>query len=465
MNDYEFVALIVKRPDVKKVKNLLEKRKLFNKELGIEKYGDSSLEHEDLMKVSTLLPHKSSLPVQDVLKELGVHNDVEIVDVIAVIREDSDPTSGERQDRLKKVIELWLSKLSPDIQKPCSLKELTQEIPSRYMIYQPMLLLLPTAFTSPQWQTLLNQVSEAEKDSLFSRIADRLKVTHIARNAPIPLHLTSEAASTSTEANILRSPINITPLYGDFGPTPPLPHPTSLDFNSALWVSTSQNAIMQIWAPLHTMFSRGNISEKTRILQIARAPSTPFSAVDLYAGIGYFAFSYVAGGASNVLGWEINPWSIEGMRRGAVANGWSVSVAKENAARELMGVGSKVTIFQMDNASAVAVVNRVRSSIPPVRHVNCGFLPTSKGSWETAVAVVDPVEGGWVHLHENFRAEEIAQSVDQVLGETQSILDRGPCASGVQQRVARLDHVVRVKSYAPGVIHCVLDIYIDSIKS
>ena len=38
---------------------------------------------------------------------------------------------------------------------------------------------------------------------------------------------------------------------------------------------------------------------------------------DLYAGIGYFAFSYAKAGVGKVLCWEINPWSVDGLRRGA----------------------------------------------------------------------------------------------------------------------------------------------------
>src|SRR5690606_6675835 len=48
-------------------------------------------------------------------------------------------------------------------------------------------------------------------------------------------------------------------------------------------------------------------------------------AVDLYAGIGYFAFSYARLGL-RVLCWEVNPWSVEGLRRGAEANGFGVRV-------------------------------------------------------------------------------------------------------------------------------------------
>ncbi|KAK6858721.1 S-adenosyl-L-methionine-dependent methyltransferase [Apiospora arundinis] len=83
------------------------------------------------------------------------------------------------------------------------------------------------------------------------------------------------------------------------------------------------------------MFRRGNIKEKARVLSF-HEPTDPSLhhramslgelcnkwAVDMYAGIGYFVFSYAELGM-RVLCWELNPWSVEGLRRGALANGWS----------------------------------------------------------------------------------------------------------------------------------------------
>lgn len=80
--------------------------------------------------------------------------------------------------------------------------------------------------------------------------------THVAENAPI-----------ADENDILRLPSKILPLY-------PVPDTTcmnqSADFDN-LWVQTTQNGIRQTWAPGHTMFSRGNIKEKARVLEFAKA--------------------------------------------------------------------------------------------------------------------------------------------------------------------------------------------------
>src|SRR5690606_18256943 len=127
-----------------------------------------------------------------------------------------------------------------------------------------------------------------------------------------------------------------------FGPARTRWPPRQEDLENAFWVSTKQNGIFQTWAPRYTMFSRGNITEKARILDFHRgdaglerrkkslAALKGLWAVDLYAGIGYFVFSYAKRGM-RVLCWEINPWSVEGLRRGALRNGWKVKLVQGQA--------------------------------------------------------------------------------------------------------------------------------------
>ena len=89
------------------------------------------------------------------------------------------------------------------------------------------------------------------------------------------------------------------------------------------------------------MFSRGNIREKARILGQIRLNQSPFSGlcsgelsqdlceidvVDLYVGIGYFALPYLRKGVRRVFGWELNGWSVEGLRRGCIRNGFECAV-------------------------------------------------------------------------------------------------------------------------------------------
>lgn len=202
-------------------------------------------------------------------------------------------------------------------------------------------LLLPASvFTAPAaWAQRYASLTNVEREKLYESIAlsfRPLGVTHVALNAPIE----STNSSTGTE-NRMRSPVGLVPLYGDFGPAVQIPD--NLNFKEAFWVQTVQNGgIVQCWAPLYTMFSRGNVVEKARILGMGNrfdgldASSLggqhvgDISVVDLYAGIGYFSFSYLKRGVKRVWGWELNAWSVEGLRRGCLKNGWDGEAGLED---------------------------------------------------------------------------------------------------------------------------------------
>jgi tRNA wybutosine-synthesizing protein 2 len=224
------------------------------------------------------------------------------------------------------------------------------------------------------------------------------------------------------------------------------------------------------------MFSRGNIVEKARLLALpvmiesvtrsgseSGAADGGCTAVDLYAGIGYFAFSYRKAGVEKVLCWELNPWSVEGLVRGAGMNGWSaVRMGVATDAND-MDMGTETAeadflIFQESNELASGRIEQLRATIPPIQHVNCGLLPSSRGSWRTAVRAVDRVLGGWVHLHENLAVVEIGRKAKEIVQEIWRLAEKEG------RGIVRFEHVERVKTYAPGVMHCVLDIWIGPIK-
>ncbi|KAF2793640.1 hypothetical protein K505DRAFT_305487 [Melanomma pulvis-pyrius CBS 109.77] len=403
---------------------------------------------------------------------------------------------------------------------------LASSFPESYSVYKPLLLLPSHAFSAPSWVRLLSAhpVDSPTLASIWKHVANSVGATHVAMNAGIPLktppttlpqpsnHETEAERDVQSAENILRSPANLTPIHGTFGP-PPTPQtlssPTAADFEAALWVSTTQNNIHQVWAPLYTMFSRGNIREKTRLLTHpsvqtsisegksklatfvdsdgsgprATGAGQGSTAVDLYAGIGYFAFPYARAGISKVLCWELNPWSIEGLVRGAKRNGWSTKTFTTFPTgiaewREWATAVPDVDIlvFQQSNEHALNAILQLAwegprdgkgmggRRIPPVRHVNCGFLPSSRQSWDTAVKIVDSRLGGWMHLHENVGVDGIEARKEEIEIELQSVLDRwegekGACGS-YRKRV-RCEHVERVKTYAPGVVHVVFDVWVD----
>ena len=339
-----------------------------------------------------------------------------------------------------------------------------------YMIYPP-LLLLPLSALSNLSSIFASKDQDLPKDlsSLWALLSKRFRTSHVALNAPIQASVSGEASIQGkeyAEPNVLRSPTGLAPLYGDFGPALPVTHvPTTTDFTSAFWCTARQNGIFQTWAPRYTMFSRGNISEKARILTFKSftdrrvgSQSAEMSAVDLYAGIGYFAFSYAKAGVSKVLCWEINPWSVEGLRRGATKNGWGVKVIKDG--QTFGGIISselRLVVSQESNEHAPRTIAALKGSIPSVRHVNCGLLPTSKDSWEVAVQVLDST-GGWIHVHENIaKADTEMRTVEITNTFKRLVMKHGGQAIEGHCEV-ECEHVEQVKSYAPGVMHCVLDI-------
>ncbi|KAI1480805.1 S-adenosyl-L-methionine-dependent methyltransferase [Daldinia eschscholtzii] len=345
-----------------------------------------------------------------------------------------------------------------------------------------MALLPAGSFDTAIWKQLLPALSNDQVDLLWAQILSEIskrtggaRLTHLAVNEGIPAalrHSTPErldcgehemGASPAPE-NILRSPTGLRILHGDFGPAPA--ENTVPDFEHAFWVSTRQNGVFQTWAPRWTMFSRGNIKEKARLLNFhngkdvgqRKSPEDTW-AVDLYAGIGYFTFSYAKLGM-RVLCWELNPWSVEGLRRGAKGNGWSVRVVKDEhdlalPMEELVNGGERIIVFLEDNRRAAQRIKELNKL--DISHVNCGLLPTSDASWKDAwdIATHNKAEEAWLHLHENVGVADIEKRKGDI---EQYFL--GLATHDNADRTARVEHTELVKTFAPGVWHCVFDLYI-----
>lgn len=381
---------------------------------------------------------------------------------------------------LAQAVRYWLNHLPPRArsQIPADFDSLLSGCKWTYTIYSPMLLLPPTFLSKDPWPKLLERPLKLHLPELYDLICQRLKVTHIAINGLIPALIpnTSLKANSdgATEPNILRSPSNFTPLHGDFG-RPNLP-PRAQNLQDAFWISTVQNDITQTWAPMYTMFSRGNLSEKTRLLRLnslrtASAGPQVSSAVDLYAGIGYFAFSYAKAGVDKILCWELNRWSIEGLKRGAEKNGWTTRVIEDSEEEntvlynrhteegQLKVIDARFLVFHESNKYAAMRVGTLREKIPPVRHVNCGYLPSSRESWAIAMNALDRDEGGWIHAHENVAIKNIERRRVEVTKTFESLAEPYRTVSEPRSRFSvGCHHVERIKTYAPGVIHCVFDI-------
>ena len=305
------------------------------------------------------------------------------------------------------------------------------------------------------WQLILEKVGKIEGKGLL---------THLAINEPIPRMKNATNSVEEGEAeNALRTPSGLVMLYGDFGPAlDPYRTPSKKDLDEAFWVSAKQNGIIQVWAPRYTMFSRGNVTEKQRLLDFhgprrdveSRAKSKKElrkgTAVDLYAGIGYFIFSFVKMGVGRVLGWELNPWSVEGLRRGALANGWSVRVVRDG---DILELGDEDIIVRLEDNNKADDRIKALEGLGPIYHINCGLLPTSKPSWEMALGILSG--DGWLHLHDNVAARDIITRKEEV----EAILRRRLREQN-DDRELRVERMETVKSFAPGVFHMVFDVYV-----
>jgi len=230
------------------------------------------------------------------------------------------------------------------------------------------------------------------------------------------------------------------------------------------------------------MFSAGNVTEKARILTIPSVVEATrvgnddgrgWTAVDLFAGIGYFAFSYAKSGATKVLCWDLNPWSIEGLTKGAIMNKWGCRVfdfeadgrldaeyeEEDEVLQAALDDKLKLLAFRETNEKAIRRIEFLGAGIPPIRHVNCGTLPTIAEAWKTAARALDPRLGGWVHLHETVPQAEIQQRGEHYCS---LLLQYMYKLTRYKDEVIQvhLEHIEVVKSIGPRLMHVVFDIAI-----
>ena len=264
-----------------------------------------------------------------------------------------------------------------------NVEKLLEHLPKKWSVYPPMILLNSGTFDSDVWRGFFED--GGLKDEFFGYVLSSgvfpAGLTHIAVNKPI------------IEQDIMRRPFNILPVYGDFGPEPTeemFDSPSEQDFEQAFWCSAVQNGIYQTWAPRYTMFSRGNIKEKKRVLEQCKDANKK-CVFDLYAGIGYFTLSYLKNGAT-VFCWEINPWSIKGLIKSVSKNGYSYKLIRRQESLDHASYnkydkdGVSVYIFHESNEYAMDRYLQIGKTLP-LAHINLGLLPTSTPSWSITKAL------------------------------------------------------------------------------
>lgn len=489
-------AFRVRNANIKYVKIALESSQLLHKEVKIRAEQDAHsivptlIEVEDVALISAREKHNEQSPVPldlwlKLKHSLGDVDDLrDRVESVIVLQVDAKQGGHKAWSALEAAVGKALSLIDPE-QLPWTTEELLSFMPGSYSIYQPMLLLPFHCFRYAHWQSLMSYLdsNQSLRKRFFATLAAQMSVTNIAINAIIPADNITDPNTATTE-NILRSPTNLLPMSGDFGPSlQPYPQhcPSSSDFTSAFWVSTKQNGIHQTWAPRYTMFSAGNVTEKARILsmpsvieaaRVGKDDGRGWTAVDLFAGIGYFAFSYAKSGAEKVLGWDLNPWSIEGLAKGAMRNKWGCRVfdfeadgqpdtEQEQDEKVLQAARDnklKLLAFRESNEEASGRIAVLRSLVPPIRHVNCGTLPTIAEAWKTAARALDHQLGGWLHLHETVPQNEMQQRGEHYCG---LVLQYAQSLAEDMVVQVHLEHIEVVKSIGPRLLHVVFDIAVQ----
>lgn len=182
-----------------------------------------------------------------------------------------------------------------------------------------------------------------------------------------------------------------------------------------------EHGIAYWFDPMRLMWSPGNKEQRRRV---AGWDLRGKVAVDMFAGIGYFTLPMaVHARADRVIAIEKNPVAHEFLQRNIAANGVA------------------------DRVEAILGDNRLRTPRGAADHVVLGYLHDTLAFVPVAVQALRP-EGGILHVHCKADAAGFPQRAFD--GVEACVRSAGAAA---QLQAARV-----VKSYAPRVVHGVLDV-------
>ena len=196
------------------------------------------------------------------------------------------------------------------------------------------------------------------------------------------------------------------------------------------WTVHRENGLIYGLDVTRSMFSSGNGTEKARV---GRLPCAHETVVDLYAGIGYFTLSYlVHAHASYLHACEWDEDALVALRHNLKAN----------------GVDGRCTVYPGDNALSLPHFRGI------AHRVNLGLIPSSEAGWPVAVAALRP-EGGMLHVHANVGASDADEA-----SFCATLLDSLRTLSAELGRgwTLSVEHLERVKMYAPKIRHVVVDV-------
>ena len=343
-----------------------------------------------------------------VIKDLGqqVAIPVKHPDIISGLKWFDDESLQFSQIKLeiKKLTKTPAQELVTNIEKLLSKNsiiltpEMASYLPKKWELLGDLALVPSDVLNTEEWH-IIRSKNETLYQEIWQEIANSLRVSRIARQ--------SEIAKDKLRSSQVKM------IIGDSGEV------EFTDNGVKFWLDVTK-----------VMFSSGNVTERHRIGEI---DMTGEIVVDAFSGIGYYTLPMlVRSNAKHIYACELNPNSINALTKGA----------------ELNAVSNKLTILEGDNQITLQSLSNIAD------RVHLGILPSSENTWQLAVNCLKQ-SGGIIHIHMNVREKEIDSFVDYCLEQLKQY------AAQRDFNTIQLQHVEKVKWYAPHIRHIVIDVSIS----
>ena len=275
--------------------------------------------------------------------------------------------------------------------------ELIINLPLKWEMFGDLAIIPNSTMNNSQWQELIGSITQNQRREIWQIIAQALRVKRLARQHKIA----TDMMRTS----------QVEMLLGDSGEV------EINDFGVKFWLDVTK-----------VMFSSGNVTERHRIGNIDMSGEI---IVDAFAGIGYYTLPMlVRSNAQHVYACEINPNSIQALQNGAKLN----------------NVTERLTILEGDNLSTMKRVYSLAD------RVHLGILPSSEKAWQSAINCLKS-SGGMLHIHMNVEEEKIEGFVKYCTDRIAKLAKQLG-----REGIASVEHVEKVKWYAPRMRHIVIDV-------